>query len=89
MFRDSALYYCGISGISIKIHFLHHGYYCVRLADDEERAKKLSRAESEALATQFFAETDPWSDFEDRSRFGVPNFVKEISQLLLNMIETK
>ncbi|KIK61582.1 hypothetical protein GYMLUDRAFT_224459 [Collybiopsis luxurians FD-317 M1] len=71
-----------------KIHVLRHGYYCVRLADDDERSKKLSRAESEERSTDFFANKEPWSNFEDRSRFGVPNFVKDISQLLLAMIET-
>ncbi|KAJ3984868.1 P-loop containing nucleoside triphosphate hydrolase protein [Lentinula detonsa] len=70
-----------------KLYPLHHGYYCVRLADDEERAKRLSRSESEALSSEFFKKTDPWSQFVDRSRFGVPNFVKDISRLLLGMIE--
>ncbi|KAJ4473675.1 P-loop containing nucleoside triphosphate hydrolase protein [Lentinula aciculospora] len=70
-----------------KLHSLRHGYYCVRLADDDERTKKLSRSESETLSSTFFARTEPWSDFMDRSRFGVPNFVKDISQLLLEMIE--
>ncbi|KAJ3972925.1 P-loop containing nucleoside triphosphate hydrolase protein [Lentinula raphanica] len=71
-----------------KLHPLHHGYYCVRLADDEERAKQLGRSESEALASEFFSKTEPWSEFVDRSRFGVPNFVKDLSELLLRMIET-
>ncbi|KAF8825881.1 hypothetical protein HHX47_DHR6000635 [Lentinula edodes] len=57
------------------------------LADDEERAKRLSRSQSEVLATDFFAKTEPWSGFVDRSRFGVPNFVKDMSKLLLGMIE--
>ncbi|KAJ4000867.1 P-loop containing nucleoside triphosphate hydrolase protein [Lentinula boryana] len=70
-----------------KLYPLHHGYYCVRLADDEERAKRLSRSASEALSSEFFQKTDPWSGFVDRSRFGVPNFVKDISRLLLGMIE--
>ncbi|KAJ3865875.1 P-loop containing nucleoside triphosphate hydrolase protein [Lentinula novae-zelandiae] len=70
-----------------KLHRFHHGYYCVRLADDEERAKRLSRSQSEVLATDFFAKTEPWSGFVDRSRFGVPNFVKDMSKLLLGMIE--
>lgn len=59
------------------------------LADDEERAKRLSRSQSEVLATDFFAKTEPWSGFVDRSRFGVPNFVKDMSKLLLGMIEAK
>lgn len=54
-----------------KLHRFHRGYYCVRLADDEERAKRLSRSQSEVLATDFFAKTEPWSGFVDRSRFGV------------------
>ncbi|KAE9399931.1 P-loop containing nucleoside triphosphate hydrolase protein [Gymnopus androsaceus JB14] len=72
-----------------KIHPLHHGYYCVRLADDNERSRRLSRTESEELSAEFFANNDPWNDFVNRSRFGVPNFVKDISRLLLGLIETK
>lgn len=72
-----------------KIYPLQHGYYCVRLADDDERTKRLSRTEAEALSTEFFAKNEPWSDFMDRTRFGVPNFVNDISRLLLGLIETK
>ncbi|KAF9078197.1 P-loop containing nucleoside triphosphate hydrolase protein [Rhodocollybia butyracea] len=71
-----------------KIYPLRHGYYCVRLADDDERALKLLRAQSELLSDGFFAKTEPWNGFEDRSRFGVPNFVKDISRLLVGMIES-
>ncbi|KAE9399885.1 hypothetical protein BT96DRAFT_675521 [Gymnopus androsaceus JB14] len=71
-----------------KIYPLHHGYYCVRLADDSERSRRPSRADSEVLSAEFFAKNEPWNNFVDRSRFGVPNFVKDISQLLLGLIET-
>ncbi|KAF5352891.1 hypothetical protein D9757_012099 [Collybiopsis confluens] len=70
-----------------RIYPLHHGYYCVRLADDAERALRLTRIESERLSADFFAKTEPWGTL-DQSRFGVPNFVRDISQLLLMMIET-
>lgn len=68
---------------------LKHGYYCVRLPDDDERARKISRAESQKLAAEFFDTTLPWSSIPERNRFGIPNFVSDISQLLVGLIESK
>uniref|UniRef100_A0A0W0FII3 GED domain-containing protein n=1 Tax=Moniliophthora roreri TaxID=221103 RepID=A0A0W0FII3_MONRR len=36
---------------------LKHGYYCVRLPDDAEREKRLTKMESQKLARDFFAST--------------------------------
>jgi len=72
-----------------QIHKLKHGYYCVRLPDDEERHRNITRAESLTLAADFFNTTSPWSDIADRHRFGIPGFVSDISRLLVRLIENK
>ncbi|KAF8885539.1 P-loop containing nucleoside triphosphate hydrolase protein [Gymnopilus junonius] len=68
-------------------HNTKHGYYCVRLPDDAERQRKINRAEAEKISSDFFAATSPWSEMADRSRFGIPNFVKDVSGLLIELIE--
>ncbi|KAG1844181.1 P-loop containing nucleoside triphosphate hydrolase protein [Suillus subalutaceus] len=68
-------------------HTLTHGFYCVRLPDDAERAQRLSRAESQRRAAEYFDTTSPWKDVIHRHRFGIPGFVSDISQLLIRMIE--
>ena len=72
-----------------KAYPLEHGYYCVRLADEAERMKRLSRAESERLADGFFRTRDPWSQMSLCSRFGIPNLVRNVSTLLVLWIEKK
>ncbi|KAJ7140089.1 P-loop containing nucleoside triphosphate hydrolase protein [Mycena crocata] len=71
-----------------KDHQLTHGYYCVRLPDDAERARGITRAESETRAAEYFDSTQPWRDIADRSRFGVPNLATFLSELLVARIET-
>ncbi|KAF8063625.1 P-loop containing nucleoside triphosphate hydrolase protein [Lyophyllum atratum] len=73
-----------IEGIS---NPLKHGYYCVRLPDDDERGRNISRVESQKIAAHFFENTAPWNTIADRNRFGVPNFVTNISELLVRLIE--
>ncbi|PBK68045.1 hypothetical protein ARMSODRAFT_292786 [Armillaria solidipes] len=68
-------------------HKLKHGYYCVRLPDDDERKRKISRDESQALAKVYFEKNSPWKEFLDRSRFGIPALVHDISRLLVKLIE--
>ncbi|KAG1840219.1 P-loop containing nucleoside triphosphate hydrolase protein [Suillus tomentosus] len=68
-------------------HTLTHGFYCVRLPDDSERAQRLSRAESQRRAAEYFDTTSPWKDVIERHRFGIPGFVSDISQLLIQLIE--
>ena len=70
-----------------KEYKLKHGYYCVRLADDSERMSDLSRADMQMIAQQFFSETSPWDTFVDRSRFGVPCLVANLSRLLIEIID--
>ncbi|KAJ6552047.1 P-loop containing nucleoside triphosphate hydrolase protein [Mycena vulgaris] len=71
-----------------KDHLLTHGYYCVRLPDDDDRSRGISRAESERRAAEYFDTTQPWKDIVDRTRFGVPNLATFLSQLLVARIET-
>jgi vacuolar protein sorting-associated protein 1 len=65
-------------------HKLMHGYYCVRLPDDAQRAQRLSRAALQRTAMEYFDTTSPWSEVADR--FGIPGFVTEISVLLVSHI---
>ncbi|KAJ7485041.1 P-loop containing nucleoside triphosphate hydrolase protein [Mycena galericulata] len=67
---------------------LKHGYYCVRLPDDDERSRGISRTESERRAAEYFDSTQPWRDVADRSRFGVTNLAAFLSKLLVDLIET-
>ncbi|KAG1824557.1 P-loop containing nucleoside triphosphate hydrolase protein [Suillus subaureus] len=68
-------------------HTLRHGFYCVRLPDDAERAQRLSRAESQRRAAEYFDTTSPWNSVTDRRRFGIPGFVSDVSRLLIQLIE--
>ncbi|KAF8839207.1 hypothetical protein BDN67DRAFT_970437 [Paxillus ammoniavirescens] len=68
-------------------HTLKHGYYCVRLPDDAQRAQRLSRIAFQKLAAEYFDKTPPWSEATDRGRFGIPAFVSDISALLVKHIE--
>ncbi|KAK0441267.1 P-loop containing nucleoside triphosphate hydrolase protein [Desarmillaria tabescens] len=68
-------------------HRLKHGYYCVRLPDDDERRRNISREESQAKAKRYFERTSPWKEFPNRSRFGIPALVHDISRLLVGLIE--
>ena len=68
-------------------HKLRHGYYCVRLPDDEERMRKVTRADALKIANEFFENNLPWNTIPDRNRFGIPNLVMDISRLLVSLIE--
>jgi hypothetical protein len=68
-------------------HPLLHGYYCVRLPDDVERSNNISGTRSARRAEDFFKSTSPWNQIVDRSRFGVPNLVANLSRILVQLIE--
>lgn len=68
-------------------HATKHGYFCVRLPDDEQRARGVMRVEAQQIADAFFNTKVPWNEINDRSRFGIPNFVQYISALLVKLIE--
>ena len=68
-------------------HKLKHGFYCVRLPDDADRAQHVSRAESQRRAAEYFNTTSPWKDVADHHRFGIPGFVSDVSRLLIQLIE--
>lgn len=65
---------------------LRHGYYCVRLPDDAERAQKLSRSATQELASKFFSTTSPWNAIDDQTRFGIPALVRDLSKQLTAII---
>ena len=72
-----------------KANVLRHGCHCVRLPDEAERLKRLSRAEIENLAEEFFQTRSPWNEMVNRKQFGVPNLVRDASTLLVHYIEKK
>ncbi|KAL0563872.1 hypothetical protein V5O48_018190, partial [Marasmius crinis-equi] len=65
---------------------LKHGYYCVRLPDDEDR--KLDSRTFQRKAESFFASEPPWNEVVNRDRFGVQNLVSSLSRLLVGLIES-
>jgi hypothetical protein len=72
-----------------KLHKLKYGYYCVRLPDEDERLRQITRFESQAMAAQFFDSVSPWNEVTDRSRFGIPSFVHNISGILVERIKSR
>ena len=70
-----------------KSNKLTHGYYCVRLPDDAERSRNITRAEAERIEHEFFETRDPWKELANRRRLGIPQFVSELSSLFMSLIE--
>ncbi|KAL0066769.1 hypothetical protein AAF712_006160 [Marasmius tenuissimus] len=64
---------------------LKHGYYCVRLPNDEDR-----KMDSQAFLTKVedCYNSPPWSDVANRNAFGVQNLVSSLSKLLVDLIES-
>ena len=52
----------------------------MRLPDDDKHAQKLSKAESEWIAGDFFASNGPWNEIPDDAsrRFDIPGYVVDI-----------
>lgn len=67
-------------------HPLRHGYYCTRQPDDDERSKGITAAEARAAETAFFQNTSPWAESTHRDRFGTAHLVRNISNLLTQII---
>ena len=67
-------------------HTLHHGYYCTRQPDDEERSRGITGANARAAELTFFESTKPWAGSNHRHRFGTTNLVQNISRLLTQII---
>ena len=68
-------------------HPTKHGYYCVLLPDDAQRTHSVTKLQMEQKAEEFFDGTAPWNEIQDQTRFGIPNFVRYISSLLVDLIE--
>ena len=67
-------------------HQLKHGYFCTRQPDDDKRLSGVSPSEARAAEAEFFKMNSPWSTSISHSRFGTPNLVKSISELLTKII---
>ena len=65
---------------------LHHGYYCTRQPDDDERSRGISGAAACAAEASFFQSTAPWSGSNHQHRFGTTNLMQNISRLLTQII---
>ncbi|KAI5117486.1 hypothetical protein M0805_009549 [Coniferiporia weirii] len=69
-------------------HALKLGYYCVKLADDAERANNPSSSERNASESSFFSTTSPWDVVRNRSHFGVLNLVNDLSRHLTGLLDS-
>ena len=74
-----------------EFHALNHGYYSVRLADDEQRKAGVSRDGIHKVEEKFFTTVAPWSRMsgKERKRLGVLNLTESLSKLLIQMIESR
>ncbi|KAJ7449129.1 P-loop containing nucleoside triphosphate hydrolase protein [Mycena galericulata] len=70
-------------------HPLHHGYYCTRQPDDDERSNNITPAEARRAENVFFANTAPWSTSTQTERFGTDNLVSTLSTLLVQIINDR
>ncbi|KAJ7467527.1 P-loop containing nucleoside triphosphate hydrolase protein [Mycena latifolia] len=70
-------------------HKLHHGYYCTRQPDDEERAKGITSPGARKTEIAFFARAAPWATSTQQQRFGTDNLITTLSHLLVNIIREK
>ena len=66
-------------------HPLHHGYFCTRQPDDEERANGITTSEARRIETDFFANSDPWSTCPRQERLGTDNLISTLSSCLVQM----
>ena len=72
--------------LSNRDRFLKHGYYCLRLPDDDERALNLPKDQYYKLARQFFEKEAPWNALVEKHRLGVPGLVADLSKHLTVLI---
>jgi vacuolar protein sorting-associated protein 1 len=72
-------------------HRFRHGYFAVRLADDNQRTAGVSREEMKQISDRFFASTAPWRDMDPayRERLGITNLTEYLSKLLIELIEAR
>ena len=70
-------------------HALHHGYYCTRQPDEDERREGISNAQAREVEARFFANTSPWAGATRKSQFGTRNLVTSLSSLLSNVIDER
>lgn len=67
--------------------YLKHGYFCVRLPDDEARKRNTPIS----TLNKYFDATAPWNDLPKhvKARYGVDPLVSYVSKLLVDMFEKR
>ncbi|KAJ7483869.1 P-loop containing nucleoside triphosphate hydrolase protein [Mycena galericulata] len=70
-------------------HKLHHGYYCTRQPDEDERAKGMTVPEARKVESDFFARSAGWSTSIEQERFGTDKLISTLSSLLVEIIGEK
>jgi hypothetical protein len=70
-------------------HPLHHGYYCTRQPDDDERSNNITPMQARHAEANFFLGTAPWSTSTHRDRFETNNLVSTLSTLLVQIINDR
>ncbi|KAJ7099999.1 P-loop containing nucleoside triphosphate hydrolase protein [Mycena belliarum] len=70
-------------------HQLHHGYYCTRQPDDDERSNNIAPSAARRTEAAFFAKTAPWSTSTHQDHFGTDNLVSTLSTLLVQIIHDR
>ncbi|KAI0689147.1 P-loop containing nucleoside triphosphate hydrolase protein [Cerioporus squamosus] len=68
-------------------HRLSLGYYAVRLPKDDERERDITAQELQVIATQVFNVVAPWKDVGGRDRLGVHSLVRDLSRLLMKLLD--
>ncbi len=70
-------------------HRLALGYYAVRLPKDDERERNITAQELQRIANQVFKDVAPWKDVggRDRDRLGVHSLVRDLSRLLMKLLD--
>lgn len=66
---------------------LKHGYYCLRLPDDDERLQNLSEEEYYARSRNFFEHEAPWNTLPDKRRLGISGLIEDLSRHLTVLID--
>jgi len=69
-------------------NMLAQGYYCTCQPDDAARSGSISTADARQNEKDFFRSTEPWSTSSHKHRFGTPNLISRLSELLVQIINS-
>ncbi|KAJ7841825.1 P-loop containing nucleoside triphosphate hydrolase protein, partial [Mycena olivaceomarginata] len=84
--RGSASRQLWLDVVEGRRHQLHHGYFCTRQPDDEERAQDIPLFDARQKEASFFSQTTPWSTSTRKQQFDVENLLATLSSCLVVMI---